>query len=104
MLIFATSILHSYFIMYTLIDKTAKKAISTNVKTIICKEMNIDPSTLWRLLGNSTYLEYKQYILVVTKVTKLVRKTKNNMFIEQSKRVKEVMKIISDENIYQKNR
>ena len=88
--------------MYVLIDLETKKSISSNVKSIVSRNMGISSTTLWRLLGSKNYLEYKNYILVVPEMKKLPIKKNNSAFMQQISRTKELKKIISNENMYQK--
>lgn len=90
--------------MYILIDKRSEKAIVANVKSIIYRYMGINASTFYRLMKGRTYLEYKHYIISVSEVTKLFRKRSNDGFIGQSRRMKEISKVIKDENDYLKYR
>ena len=88
--------------MYVLIDLETKKSISSNVKSIVSRHMGISSTTLWRLLGNKDYLEYKNYILVVPEMKKLAVKKNNSSFMQQVKRTKELKKILYEENTYNK--
>ncbi len=47
--------------MYTAINLTDKTSITTTSKSTLCKFIGINPTTLWRQLGKSSYLEYKEY-------------------------------------------
>ena len=60
--------------------------------------MGISSTTLWRKLGSDTYLTYKEYILVVTEITKLYRKRGSDGFKRQSDRFKQIMSIMQDEH------
>ena len=89
--------------MYTAINLTTKEAITTTSKSMLCKFIGIDTTTLWRQLGKSSYLEYKEYIIVVTELTKIPRKGNIKSLRPFIERVREVNAIIKAENDYKKN-
>jgi hypothetical protein len=85
--------------MYTAINFTAKTSITTTSKSTLCKFIGIDPTTLWRRLGKSSYLEYKEYIIVSTEVVKQHRKNSYKHLRTYSDRFKQINHIMNDENM-----
>ena len=85
--------------MYTAINLTDKTSITTTSKSTLCKFIGINATTLWRHLGNLTYLEYKEYVIVSNEVIKQHRKNSFKHLRTYSDRFKQINRIISEENM-----
>ena len=86
-------------IMYTVINLIEKTSITTTSKSSVCKFIGINPSTLWRRLGKSTYLEYKNYVIVSNDIQKIHRKNTFKHLRAYSERFKQINNILSEENM-----
>lgn len=85
--------------MYTAINLINKTSITTTSKSTLCKFIGIDTTTLWRRLGKSSYLEYKEYVIVSNEVVKQVRKNTFKHLRSYSDRFKQINRIINEENM-----
>lgn len=86
--------------MYTAINLTDKTSITTTSKSTLCKFIGINPTTLWRQLGKSSYLEYKEYVIVSSEVVKQHRKNSYKHLRPYSDRFKQINRIMNEENMH----
>ena len=85
--------------MYTAINLTDKTSITTTSKSTLCKFIGINATTLWRHLGNSNYLEYKEYVIVSNEVVKQHRNNTFKHLRTYSDRFKQINRIMNDERM-----
>lgn len=86
--------------MYIAINLIDKSFIICNAKSLVSKFTGIGTTTLWKLLKNNQYVEYKDFIIINGDITRIVKSKNYNHINQMSERFKQINRIISDEKDY----